>query len=87
MVAKAWEKWCDIVAEMIITSTFHIAPGVVVLGGGLSKIDGVVNDLTAAVDSRSLANVKRPKIVLAEAGDASGARGAAYAAYLKGQVG
>jgi len=87
MVAKAWEKWCDIVAEMIITSTFHIAPDVVVLGGGLSKIDGVVNDLAAAVDSRSLANVKRPKIVLAEAGDASGARGAAYAAYLKGQVG
>ncbi|NCX19740.1 MAG: ROK family protein [Rhodobacteraceae bacterium] len=73
-------------ASGIITSSFHIAPDVVVLGGGLSKIAGVIDDLAIAVDKRALANVKRPKIVLAEAGDASGARGAAYAAYLKGQV-
>ena len=43
--------------------------------------------LPKKIDKRALTNVKRPKIVLAEAGDASGARGAAYAAYLKGQVG
>ena len=86
-VQMAWLKWCEIVAEMIITSSFHTSPDVVVLGGGLSKIDGIVGDLSAAVDNRALANVKRPKIVLAEAGDASGARGAAYAAYQKGQVG
>ncbi len=86
-VKMAWEKWCEIVAEMIIASSFHIAPDVVVLGGGLSKIAGVIDDLAIAVDKRALANVKRPKIVLAEAGDASGARGAAYAAYLKGRVG
>ena len=86
-VQMAWEKWCEIVSEMIITSSFHIAPDVVVLGGGLSKIAGVIDDLAIAVDKRALANVKRPRIVLAEAGDASGARGAAYAAYLKGQVG
>jgi N-acetylglucosamine kinase len=86
-VQMAWEKWCEIVAEMIITSSFYIAPDVVVLGGGLSKIDGAIDDLAIAVDQRALANVNRPKIVLAEAGDASGARGAAYAAYLKGRVG
>ena len=86
-VQTAWEKWCEIVAEMIITSSFHIAPDVIVLGGGLSKIAGVIDDLATAVDKRALANVTRPKIILAEAGDASGARGAAYAAYLKGQVG
>ena len=66
-VQMAWEKWCEIVAEMIITSSFHIAPDVVVLGGGLSKIAGVIDDLAIAVDKRALANVKRPKIVLAEA--------------------
>jgi N-acetylglucosamine kinase len=86
LVQMAWEKWCEIVAEMIITSSFYIAPDIVVLGGGLSKIPGVIDDLVIAIDKCSLANVKRPKIVLAEAGDASGARGAAYAAYLKGQV-
>lgn len=86
LVQKAWEKWCEIVAEMIITASFHIAPDRVILGGGLSNIHGVVYDLTKAVDKRYLPKVGRPRIVLAQAGDASGARGAAYAAYLKGRL-
>ena len=62
-------------------------PTLLLWGAVYQKIAGVIDDLAIAVDKRALANVKRPKIVLAEAGDASGARGAAYAAYLKGQVG
>ena len=82
-ILKAWEKWCHIVAELIITSASHLNTDIVVLGGGLSKMDDVIEDLTNAVNQRALSSVKQPKIVLAEAGDASGARGAAYAAYLK----
>ena len=81
----AWEKWCEIVAEMIIL-VISRTPRRCCFRGRFIKVAGVIDDLAIAVDKRALANVKRPKIVLAEAGDASGARGAAYAAYLS-QVG
>ena len=53
--------------------------------GGLSKIAGVIDDLAIAVDKRRW-RMSVPNR-FGRSWRASGARGAAYAAYLKGQVG
>ncbi len=75
-----YEIWCELVAELLMTLSFTVDPAAVVLGGGLSKIPGLVADLTAAQTRVQLPGFTIPRIMLAEAGDASGARGAAYAA-------
>lgn len=79
-VARVWAVWCEIVAEMLLTLTFTIDPEIVVLGGGLSKIAGVASDLAGALARAQLPGFRIPAIVIAEGGDASGARGAAFAA-------
>lgn len=79
-VARVWAIWCEIVAELLMILTLTVDPAVVVLGGGLSRAPGVVKDLSAALARVQLSGFAVPQIVLAEGGDASGARGAAYAA-------
>ena len=78
--AQAYAIWCELVAELLMTLSFTIDPAAIVLGGGLSNIPGLVADLTAAQTKVQLPGFASPKIMLAQAGDASGARGAAYAA-------
>jgi N-acetylglucosamine kinase len=78
--ARVWALWCDLVAELLMTLTFTIDPAAIVLGGGLSKIPDVDRDLTAALTRVQLPGFAIPRILIAQAGDASGARGAAYAA-------
>lgn len=78
--AHVYAIWCALVAELLMTLTFTIDPAAIVLGGGLSNIPGLVADLTAAQTLVQLPGFAIPRIMLAEAGDASGARGAAYAA-------
>lgn len=80
--AVVYEIWCELVAELLMTLSFTIDPAAIVLGGGLSNIPGLVADLTVAQTRVQLPGFATPKIMLAEAGDASGARGAAYAAVL-----
>jgi predicted NBD/HSP70 family sugar kinase len=79
-LARVWAVWCDLVAELLMTLTFTVDPEAVVLGGGLSRIDGVARDLTMALSRAQLPGFTIPRVMIAEAGDASGARGAAYAA-------
>lgn len=79
-IAECWDIWCDLVVEMLMALCLTIDPACIVLGGGLSKIDGVVTDLTAGLARAQLAGFRLPALRLAEGGDASGARGAAYAA-------
>ena len=81
-LSLVWTVWCDLVAELLMTLTFTIDPEIVVLGGGLSKIEGMTVDLSRALSRAQLPGFRIPRIVLAEAGDASGARGAAYAAVM-----
>lgn len=78
--AQVYQIWCDLVAELLMTLSFTIDPAAIVLGGGLSNIAGLVADLTSAQSRVQLPGFASPKIMLAQAGDASGARGAAYAA-------
>ena len=79
-MASVWTLWRDMVTELLVTITFAIDPEVVVLGGGLSRIDGLAKEREAALAAAMLDGFAGPRIVSAEGGDSSGARGAAYAA-------
>jgi N-acetylglucosamine kinase len=80
-IAKCWNIWLDLLTELMITLTLTLDPACVVLGGGLAQADGLVEDLTTALQGAQLPGFGTPMIRLAEGGDATGARGAAYAAY------
>jgi len=86
-VARVWQVWCDLVADLLITLAFVADPAAIVLGGGLSQIAGLTDDLTAALRAAQLPGFAIPRILIAQGGDASGARGAAYAAVLEAQHG
>lgn len=79
-IAECWNIWRDLLAEMLLTLCLTIDPACIVLGGGLSNIEGVIDDLFAALGRAQLAGFRIPALRLAEGGDASGARGAAFAA-------
>ena len=79
--AKAWQMWCDLTAELINTLCLTVDPDCVVLAGGLSRAPGLVADLSAALQRAQLPGYGLPLIRLAEGGDTTGARGAAYAAF------
>lgn len=85
--AQVWSVWCEFVAELLMTLTLTFDPEMVVLGGGLSNIDGVAEDLTSALLAEQFRDFAIPKIVVAQGGDASGARGAAFAAWLESGAG
>lgn len=79
-VAKIWTVWTEILAELLVTLSLTLDPEVVVLGGGVAQIPGLVEDLDAAFARALFADYARPRLAVAEGGDASGARGAAFAA-------
>jgi len=83
--AKAWGVWCDLVADLLITLVFTTDPQAIVIGGGLSKIPDLISDLTDALHMAQLPGFAIPELLLAQGGDASGARGAAFVA-LQEQV-
>ncbi len=87
MAAKAWTVWCDLLADLLITLVFTADPAAIVIGGGLSKIPDLIRDLTPALQVAQLPGFAIPELLIAQGGDASGARGAAYAAYQDGKNG
>jgi len=80
-VARVWAIWCELVAEVMMLLVTTVDPEVIVLGGGLSNIPEVTADLTQALDTAQISGFASPRILLAQGGDASGARGAAIAAW------
>ncbi len=82
---NVWQIWCALTAELIHTLTLTADPDLIVLGGGLSRIDGIVDDLKSAAQATQLPGFGTPPLVLAEGGDTSGARGAAFAAWQADQ--
>jgi N-acetylglucosamine kinase len=80
-LGRVWAMWCKLTAELIVTISFTLDPSVIVLGGGLSRIDGLIPDLDAALEKAVFRDFPRPALRLAEGGDASGARGAALEAF------
>lgn len=81
-MAQVWEAWCALVADMLRNLVLTVDPDMIVLGGGLSTIEGVAGDLSRATQAAQIGDFTVPPIVLAQGGDTSGARGAAYAAWL-----
>ncbi len=82
-IAKCWAIWCELTAELIHTLTLTVDPACIVLAGGLSRANGLIADLTHALTHCALPGYPYPPLLLAEGGDTTGARGAAYAAFLE----
>ncbi|WP_371168966.1 ROK family protein [Aliiroseovarius sp. 2305UL8-7] len=80
-MAQVWAVWCEFAAELLHNLTLTVDPDVIILGGGLSQIDGIVDDLTNAAANAQIGDYGTAKLILAEGGDTSGGRGAAYAAW------
>jgi len=74
------EIWAEITCAMLQTIILVADPDCIVLGGGLSNIDGIAARLEAQLPLGLLNRLRAPPIYLAEAGDSSGARGAAMVA-------
>lgn len=83
--AHTWSVWLDLTAEMLHTLCYTVDPACIVLAGGLSRAPGLVADLSAALQRAQLPGYGVPDLVLAQGGDTTGARGAAYAAFVEAQ--
>lgn len=79
-VRSVWDIWCALTADLLRNLTLAMDPDIIVLGGGLSQIAGVADDLTLALQAAQLEGYATAPIVCAQGGPESGARGAAYAA-------
>jgi N-acetylglucosamine kinase len=77
---KVMEIWADLTGDCLLTIQLMLDPDSIVLGGGLSNIAGVTDLLTQSLLRQRLGSTKLPKIVTAQHGDSSGARGAALVA-------
>ena len=76
-----WQVWCALTADLVQTITLTLDPACIVLGGGMSDIAGLTDDLAAAVVQAQFAGFASPAILRAAGGAVSGARGAGYAAW------
>lgn len=78
---RAWAVWCELAADLLVTLTLVADPEAIILGGGLSRIEGMADDLSEAFARAQIPGFPVPRLILAEGGAASGARGAALAAH------
>jgi len=78
---EVWAIWCALTAELLHTLTLTADPDIIVVGGGLTQIDGIIDDLTIAAQHAQIGDFGIAPLVLAQGGETSGARGAAYAAW------
>lgn len=74
---KTFECFIELLASSMVTLILSYDPDVIALGGGLSKITLIYEQLPSAVSSLLLKGVKVPAILPAHFGDSSGVRGAA----------
>ena len=82
-ITRCWAVWRALAVELLMTLCLTVDPDCVVLGGGLAHAGGVMEDLAQGLAAAQLAGFAVPVFRLAEGGDATGARGAAFAAYEK----
>jgi predicted NBD/HSP70 family sugar kinase len=79
-LAEVLSVWADIVGELLRTIQGTVDPDCIVLGGGLSRIEGVAGLLLGRVQDHFIGGMRHPAIVVARHGDSSGVRGAAMLA-------
>jgi len=85
VMGDVWAVWYALAGEFIHGLALIGDPDVIVLGGGLSRIDGLVSGMAQAAQAVQIDGFGVPPIVLASGGDTSGAKGAAYTAWLRAQ--
>jgi fructokinase len=73
-----WDRYVDRVARGLATVVNTLDPDVFVMGGGMSNIDELYDDLPPALAKRTFSTVFHTPIVRARHGDSSGVRGAAW---------
>ncbi|MFC3034604.1 ROK family protein [Pseudoalteromonas fenneropenaei] len=74
---NSFSCYMDLLGSAFANIVMAYDPEVIVLGGGMSLVDEVVETLPAAISQHVFNNISVPKIIRARFGDASGARGAA----------
>ena len=74
------ETWLDLLCELVHMVQLTIDPDCIVLGGGLSRIEGLAGILADRFDRHRLKGIDAPTFLAAEFGDSSGVRGAAMLA-------
>lgn len=72
--------WLDLACEALLVVQLSYDPDCVVIGGGLSRIDGIAARLSDHFQTRCLPGSTPPDIRQAKFGDSSGTRGAALLA-------
>lgn len=77
---RALEIHRDLLGYGLAGLVLAVDPHVIVLGGGLSKLDSLYSDLPAAIAAHLFQGVRVPPILAPKFGDAGGARGAALLA-------
>lgn len=75
--AHIFEVWLQIAGQLLRSVQLHIDPDCIVLGGGLSKVEGLHHALADALALAALPGLRVPRICKPRFGDSSGARGAA----------
>jgi len=73
-----WERYIDRVARGLATVVNTLDPDVLVMGGGMSNVDELYEDLPPALTKRTFSTVFHTPIKKAVHGDSSGVRGAAW---------
>lgn len=83
LAQRVMRIWAAIIGELISILQVTIDPECIVLGGGLSNIEGVAALLSDAVIQTGLRGSTPPNIITAAFGDSSGTRGAALLAFAE----
>ena len=75
-----FDTWLDILCELVHMIQLTIDPDCIVLGGGLSRIEGLAGHLEDRFNRHRLQGTQAPAFLAARFGDSSGVRGAAMLA-------
>ena len=85
--AQVWNIWCELVAELCLAIDYMVNPDVIVIGGGLSNMRAITSSIKESMMKGQFKGFGVPNLLLAQGGETSGARGAAYAAWLEAKDG
>lgn len=72
--------WADVLCELLRSIQATVDPDCVVLGGGLSRMQGITELLVERMPAHMIGGTRHPVIRVARFGDSSGVRGAAMLA-------
>jgi fructokinase len=78
LASMIWDRYIDRVARGLATVVNSLDPDVLVMGGGMSNVDELYEDLPPALAKKTFSTVFHTPIRRNVHGDASGVRGAAW---------